>query len=137
MPVLFKVHLFFTLYMTGLVWFVQVVHYPLMGRVGEGFFVAYERAHTRLTSWVTAPPMLLELATGAALLYFDPVSALLQANLAGILLLWASTFFIQVPLHGSLSRAFSPAAHRKLVLSNWFRTALWTGRGVLLLGWEG
>ncbi len=134
MSLLFKAHLFFTLYMAGLIWFVQVVHYPLMGKVGEADFISYENAHTRLTSWVTAPPMLLELGSGAFLLYFSPSSMVFQANLLGIALLWASTFFIQVPLHNQLSRAFSYRAHRRLVNSNWIRTALWTGRGILLLG---
>lgn len=27
-----------TLYMTGLIWFVQAVHYPLLGEVGPGSF---------------------------------------------------------------------------------------------------
>ena len=136
MPVLYKIHLFLALYLTGLIWFVQVVHYPLMGKVGVDFFAAYENAHTRLTSWVTAPPMLLELGTGAALLYLHPASGLFLGNLVAIALIWASTFFIQVPLHGRLSEAFSEAAHRKLVQSNWIRTVLWTGKGGLLL-WYG
>ena len=135
MSILFKAHLFLALYLTGLIWFVQVVHYPLMGKVGKAYFVAYENAHTRLTSWVTAPPMLLELGTGATLLYLNPGLALFQVNLIAIVLIWASTFFIQVPLHGRLSSAFSEAAHRKLVRSNWIRTVLWTGKGALLLWW--
>ena len=133
MSLLFKAHLFLTLYMAGLIWFVQVVHYPLMGKVGLSDFVAYENAHTRRTSWVTALPMLAELGTGALLLYFTPSSALFQANLLGILLLWASTFFIQVPLHGQLTKAFTARAHRRLVNTNWIRTVLWTVRGILLL----
>ena len=135
MSILFKIHLFLALYLTGLIWFVQVVHYPLMGKVGKAYFVAYENAHTRLTSWVTAPPMLLELGTGATLLYLNPGLALFQVNLIAIVLIWASTFFIQVPLHGRLSQAFSEPAHRKLVRSNWIRTVLWTGKAVLLVWW--
>ena len=32
----FLAHLFSTLFMTGVIWFAQVVHYPLLGRVGKG-----------------------------------------------------------------------------------------------------
>ncbi|MCB9266084.1 MAG: hypothetical protein H6558_13730 [Lewinellaceae bacterium] len=133
MSLLFKIHLFLSLYMTGLIWFVQVVHYPLMGRVGTERFTTYEQGHTRLTFWVTAPPMLLELATGIALLCFSPFSVVFQVNLAGIVLLWASTFFVQVPLHNQLSEAFRSSAHRRLMNTNWVRTVLWTGRGIVLL----
>lgn len=34
-----------TLWMTGLIWFVQVVHYPLFALVGSTGFAAYESAH--------------------------------------------------------------------------------------------
>ncbi|MEY4607349.1 MAG: hypothetical protein RLY45_2109, partial [Actinomycetota bacterium] len=38
-------HLVATMFMVGLIWFVQVVHYPLMAAVGEQQFVAYEDRH--------------------------------------------------------------------------------------------
>ena len=82
----YKIHLLFTLYMLGLIWFVQVVHYPLMGT-------------------------------------------------AGLLGLWGSTFFIQVPLHNALSQAFDPKNHARLVQTNWIRTIIWSLRALLLLSW--
>ena len=36
-----------TLFMTGLIWFVQVVHYPLFDRVESGAFRRYHADHTR------------------------------------------------------------------------------------------
>ncbi len=56
-----------TLFMTGVGWFVQVVHYPLMGAVGGAAFEDYHRAHSRLTGRVVLGPMAIELA-GSALL---------------------------------------------------------------------
>lgn len=38
METLLYLHAGATLFMTGLIWFVQVVHYPLFLRVGEGNF---------------------------------------------------------------------------------------------------
>lgn len=58
-----------TLFMVGVIWFVQVVHYPLMAHVGRAEAVAYEKSHTRRTGWVVGPPMLIELGTG----FFTPV----------------------------------------------------------------
>ncbi len=131
----FKIHLLFTLYMLGLIWFVQVVHYPLMGKVGNSSFIEYERAHTRFTSWVTAPPMLIELGSGLLLLFQHTDSWLWWINAAGLLGLWGSTFFIQVPLHNALSQAFDPKNHARLVQTNWIRTIIWSLRALLLLSW--
>ncbi len=44
----FLAHITATLYMTGLIWFVQIVHYPLFARVGNAEFSAYEQRHTAL-----------------------------------------------------------------------------------------
>ena len=52
-----------TVFMTGLIWFVQVVHYPLFSAVGRDRFSEYEGRHSRLTGRVVGAPMLLELAT--------------------------------------------------------------------------
>ena len=65
-------HLAATLFMVGVIWFVQVVHYPLLARVGTSGFEAYEQAHTRRTGWVVAPPMLAELVTAVLLLWVRP-----------------------------------------------------------------
>ncbi|QDU18516.1 hypothetical protein [Urbifossiella limnaea] len=127
-------HLAATLFLVGLIWFVQVVHYPLMARVGRAEFVAYEQAHARRTTWVVAPPMLVELGTGIALLWVRPAGVSLAAALAGVALLavvWGSTRFVQVPCHERLSRAFDPGVHRRLVSTNWVRTAAWSLRGIL------
>ena len=42
-------------------------------------------------------------------------------------------FFLQVPSHEKLLRAFDRAAHQFLVRSNWLRTLLWSARALLLL----
>ena len=59
-----------TLYMTGLIWFVQIVHYPLLGAVGGSEFSAYEQRHMSLTTWVVAPTMLVEAGTALLLFWF-------------------------------------------------------------------
>ena len=124
-------HLGATLYMTGLIWFVQVVHYPLMGRVGRDGFREYEQAHTRLTTWVVAPPMLIELATGIAWAFQAPGRASF-IGLALIGVIWVSTALFQIPAHRRLERGFDASAHRRLVTSNWLRTVAWSARAILV-----
>lgn len=134
---LVALHLAATLFMAGVIWFVQIVHYPLLARVGGSRFVEYEQAHTRLTTWVVGPPMLIELATGVLLLWVRPAGVSPAQAIAGAALLavvWLSTALVQVPCHERLSRAFDPAAHRRLVTTNWVRTVAWSLRG-LLVAW--
>jgi hypothetical protein len=116
--------------MTGLIWFVQIVHYPLFQSVGREVFTAYEQAHKALTTMVVAPLMLTELVTSVILLTIsNPFNrTFLLANLVLLGIIWLSTAFIQVPLHGRLSTEFNTSNVDMLVKSNWIRTIAWTIR---------
>lgn len=130
-------HLAATLFMVGVIWFVQVVHYPLLARVGTSGFALYEQDHTRRTGWVVAPPMLAELVTAVLLLWVRPADVPLWtagAGLALVVVIWGSTWAVQIPCHDRLTRGFDPAVHRRLVATNRFRTAVWSLRGLLVLG---
>jgi hypothetical protein len=131
-PLILLAHAAATLYMVGLIWFVQVVHYPLFSRVGADGFVPYAAAHGVLTTWAVGPPMVLELVTAVWLVLHPPPGVnplVLGVGLALVVALWLSTFFLQVPLHESLRTGFQPDVWRRLVVTNLLRTALWTGRG--------
>ncbi len=133
---LLLVHVAATLFMVGLIWFVQVVHYPLFGRVGAGGFRSYAGDHSRLTGYVVGPPMLVEAATAVLLLFVRPAGVLAASAWAGAGLLaavWLSTAFLQVPRHRDLGLGYEPGAHRLLVASNWVRTTAWSLRGLLVL----
>lgn len=129
-------HLGSTLAMTGLIWFVQRVHYPLMSDVGAEGFARYEKLHQDRTSFVVMPLMLTELATAVLLLRARPDSIPAASVWIGMLLIatiWLSTFFLQVPQHKILTEGFNVEAHRRLVQTNWIRTIAWTARGWLVL----
>jgi hypothetical protein len=133
---IFLVHLFSTLFMTGVIWFAQAVHYPLLGRVGKEAFVEYEKENTRRTGWVVIPVMAVELITALILVWRQPAgllpfSAWLNAGLLAVI--WVSTFTLQGPYHNLLVKKFNLAVWRSLVRTNWVRTAAWTARGILLL----
>lgn len=130
------VHAATTLVMVGIIWFVQVVHYPLFGRVGPSGFPAYSEAHSRRTGYVVGPPMLVEMATAVLLLVLRPSEVPAYLPWTGLLLLvlvWLSTAFLQVPRHRALGLRFDAAAWSGLVLTNWIRTACWSLRGLLVL----
>lgn len=93
-------HLVSTVFMVGVIWMVQLVHYPLLARVGVEEFTGYQAAHsTRITA------------------------------LVGVTVL--VTVALSVPAHEQLGAGFDTTAHRTLVVTNWLRTAAWTGSGVL------
>jgi len=122
--------------MVGVIWFVQVVHYPLFGRVGREGFADYSAAHSRLTGLVVGPPMLVEAGTAVALLVRPPEGVPFLLPMLGLVLLavvWLSTALLQSPQHGVLGKGFVEASYRFLVASNWVRTVCWTGRGIVAL----
>lgn len=132
------VHCALTFFMVGLIWFVQVVHYPLFGKLralGESSFGGYSSEHQRRTSRVVIAPMLGEAATCVALLLVAPNSerALAWIGLVLLAVVWLSTFFLQVPRHARLLDGFDQPTIRTLVATNWIRTGAWTLRGALCL----
>lgn len=130
--------------MVGLIWFVQIVHYPLFATVArlaqnapeDEDFSLYAERHQQLTTLVVAPLMLGEAFSSVALFYVlddGPVDPLLWTGVGLLFAIWLSTAIIQVPLHGQLAHAYEAHAQRRLVRSNWLRTFAWSARGVIAL----
>ena len=129
----FQLHAVATLAMAGVIWFVQIVHYPLFPFAAGDDFERFCEAHQRRTTRVVAPLMLIE-AAAASWLLLPGSGAPRGPALAGWLLvaaIWLLTAGVQVPLHRRLSRGFDPVAAKRLVRSNWLRTAAWTARAIL------
>ncbi len=134
--VLLSAHALSTIYMTGLIWFVQLVHYPLTGTVGPNELQAYQAQHMARTSWAVGPPMLIEAACTAWLLFVptDDVPRWMAWVGASLLAaVWLSTALLQVPDHNRLLQHGDASVIPHLVATNWVRTLGWTGRGALAL----
>jgi hypothetical protein len=124
-------------YLTGLIWTIQMVHYPLFKLVDKTNFIAFESEHGLRISSIVLLPMLLELVLTAIFLgsSLQGVPVWLPwvcAVLVGIV--WFSTFFLQVPQHNILASGFDAKAVNTLVSSNWIRTIAWSIK-TLLLTW--
>jgi hypothetical protein len=75
--------------------------------------------------------MLVELATAIWILFTDLPDDRLLLGLVGLALLaliWVSTALLQVPAHTRLGRGWDATTHRRLVSTNWIRTAAWLAR---------
>ncbi len=122
-------HTVSVLVLVGIIWTVQVVHYPLMALVGPERFVAYEASHSPRMAAVVMVPWTVQGLTTAALLVMRPpgvpgwlvVAAAVTAAIPVVVTIVAS-----VPAHVRLGQGFDAATHRRLVRTNWVRTAAWT-----------
>lgn len=124
------------LFLTGVIWFVQVVHYPLFAAVGAESWTSYHEQHSRRTTWVVAIPMLVDLVSSLALVAVrpdgvGPVLALAGAALA--VTTWAATAGLAVPVHRRLGPGWDGGVGRRLVVVNRVRTAAWTAHAGLVL----
>jgi hypothetical protein len=133
-PILERVELLSTLMLTGLIWTIQVVHYPLLARIGPENFQDYERAHCQRITWIVAPLMFLELSSNLAIAYASSWSPQVCGRLGLVFIVWFSTALIQVPLHSKLNGGYDIQAIQALVRTNWIRTAAWSLRAILLIG---
>lgn len=133
---IFVIHIGATLFLAGLIWTIQIVHYPLFADVDADNYTTYQTRHMSRIAYVVAPVMLAELASGIYLALFSIAginSNYFRFGLLLVLLNWLSTLFIQSPIHGKLARNYDEKLIKKLVTTNWLRTFFWTLRGALIL----
>ena len=124
-----------TWFMVGLIWMVQIVHYPLFDDVGPTHYVDYQQRHQANITYIVMPVMLIELATAVLLIFYPMVGvdkSLVYLGLGLVIVIWLSTAFLQVPCHDKLVKGFDQAAYRWLVDSNWVRTIGWSARGAIV-----
>ncbi|MEY2958954.1 MAG: hypothetical protein RLZZ01_1522 [Actinomycetota bacterium] len=119
--------------MVGFIWTIQLLVYPLMAKVPAAGFVTFERFHQQRVVAVLSVFAVVEVVSAGALALVDTGTPTWLWLTGGVVLvaLWVSTGAYYAPLHGRLATGFDGRLHRRLVRSNWLRTALWSARGVL------
>lgn len=127
-------HAVSTWFLTGLIWTIQVVHYPLFAMADRSRYADFAAAHNLRITPLVGPPMVVE-ALLSVWLVIDPPAGIPRwwawAGLALVGLVWTSTALLQVPQHGRLAAGFDAQAHTWLVASNWVRTIAWTLRAAI------
>jgi hypothetical protein len=122
--------------MTGVIWTMQVLNYPLLARVGRGTFADYEAAHNRRFGFIVIPGVVGAVVGTTGLLFARPDAIPLWLPLgeaALLLVIIVSTAALQGRHHARLAAGFDPGIHAALVRSNWIRVAAWTVASVLTL----
>jgi hypothetical protein len=120
--------------LAGLIWTIQVVHYPLFDHVDKAKFVRFEQSHSLRISFIVGPLMGIEFLCSSFLLWKRPEAVSFGLAVAAFIVMMvvhAATVLCSVPAHTILGKGFDAAAHRRLVQTNWIRTVGWTLRAVL------
>jgi len=122
--------------MFGVIWMVQVVHYPLMRFASGEQFARFETEHQMRISWVVGPLMLIEGVCVLAFLFAPPAGLPWWLPWAGAgveAIAIGTTVFVSAPLHGRLNAHFDQATLDRLVATNWIRTIAWTCRAAVAI----
>ena len=112
--------------MTGLIWIVQLVHYPSFHFVGTDNFEAFQQHHVRSIDKIVIPVMVTEITSSFGLTWIDGWFSLNAIGFYVVISIWAATGLFSVPAHSKLEESKDDDAIDKLVSTNWIRTLLWT-----------
>ena len=124
MYILLIVNFFISSFMLGLILVTQIVSYPLFLKVEVDNFSIFHDDYVSRISFIAVPVMLGELFISTLVYYYFNTFFGFMILLS-IILIFISTFIIQVPLHNKLKLANNRKHIIKLVNTNWIRTYLW------------
>lgn len=130
--IIYLLQIFSCFFMTGLIWLIQLVHYPAFRFISVENYADFQRFHTTVITFIVGPIMVVELATALSLFGAEKAGWMSTINLIGVALIWLATFFLSVPAHSKLASGFDLETINTLVKTNWIRTTLWTARSGLL-----
>ena len=122
------------LVMTGVIWFVQIVHYPLLAIVPVENAKVVAGEHQSRTAWVVGAPMAVEGVTTLWLMFDRPVDVPWQLAWAGgvcVAIALLCTVLLSVPRHARMAENPDAKVGRELVLTNWPRTVAWSLHGII------
>ncbi|MGI8911645.1 MAG: hypothetical protein ACR2JR_14010 [Rubrobacteraceae bacterium] len=124
-------------YVTGGIWFAQIVVYPLFGKVGEKEYIAYHKFYSSRIPLPVIVPGFASFLLPIALVFLRPESvplSLALANVACALVGLFVTVALEIPRHARLEKGGKQeVVIRELILYNWPRTLAITGSALLTL----
>jgi hypothetical protein len=129
-------HATVTAFMAGLIWTVQLVHYPLFPFVGGDRWTLFHAEHSSRITWIVGPVMAAEAITAVWLALATPggvAPELAWIALVALVLVHLATATLSLPAHRALTGRFDASAHRRLVRTNWLRTIGWTLRALIVV----
>ena len=126
-------HLTATSVMVGVIWVIQLVHYPSFHFVELKQYNTFQRFHMSRISYVVIPAMLTELFTlFLIIISMDQIDTLVLASAILLIFIWLMTAVFFSGVHQKLTLGYDQTVVDKLVKLNWGRTLLWTLRLLLI-----
>ena len=123
------IHLIATSVMVGVIWVIQLVHYPSFHFIELKQYTTFQRFHMSRISYVVIPAMLTELFTLILIIIsMDPIDTLVLASAILLIFIWLITAVFFSGVHQKLTLGYDQTIVDKLVKLNWGRTLLWTLR---------
>ena len=126
-------HLISTSVMVGVIWVIQLVHYPSFHFIELKQYTDFQRFHMSRISYVVIPAMLTELFTLILIIIsMDQIDTLVLASAILLIFIWLMTAVFFSGVHQKLTLGYDQTVVDKLVKLNWGRTLLWTLRLLLI-----
>ena len=126
-------HLIATSVMVGVIWIIQLVHYPSFHFVELKQYTAFQRFHMSRISFVVIPAMLTEIFTLILIVIsMDQIDSLVLASAILLIFIWLMTAVFFSGVHQKLTLGYDQTVVDKLVKLNWGRTLFWTLRLLLI-----
>jgi uncharacterized membrane protein len=126
--IVFLIHLVCCAWMTGLIWVIQLLHYPAFAKIKKSEFIAFHATHTGLITFLVGPVMSVELLTGITLIKTSDFHPIFIGNFVLLVGIWICTAVLSVPAHDRLSSGQDLRRIDWLVRTNWPRTLFWSLR---------
>lgn len=124
-------HLCLSVFMCGLIWLVQLVHYPSFHFISKEDFVFFEFFHTKWISFIVMPTMIAEALIQLYLVWKIPSPTHMISTVC-LFFIWLTTFIVSVPAHQKLALGKDEVVINRLIKTNWIRTFFWSARVVAL-----
>lgn len=132
LPYVDLTHIIVTAMLVAIIWVIQVLHYPTFRFIDPDKEIEFHKFHTSSISPIVAPLMVAELILVSLGLYLN-FTSLSVTLLTFVIVIWLSTFLIQVPTHKKLSDDYNKSLIDRLIKTNWIRTICWTAKLVLMI----
>ena len=113
---LLKVNFISTSLMVGVIWVIQLVHYPAFHFIDKDMYASFQKFHMNSISLIVVPVMILELATGVLLLAGNSKNILIIISFSLLILIWAITGIFFSGAHGKLILGYNTLVVDKLVV---------------------
>ena len=130
---LIDIHFLSTSVMVGVIWVIQLLHYPSFHFVQKSDYPKFQQFHMSRISLIVIPAMIIEFITGIIMLQFGFSSNFLFiSSLVILITIWGITFIFFTKMHKVLISGYNEIIVNRLILINWSRTLLWSLRLLIL-----